>query len=60
MKLLLLLAAFLAVNAQNTAVKQLALANRDEVLAEDKISFVNFYADWCRYSSFHELRYLKN
>jgi len=50
MKLLLLLAAFLAVNAQNTAVKQLALANRDEVLAEDKISFVNFYADWCRFS----------
>ena len=24
-------------------------ANRNVALAEDKVSFVNFYADWCRY-----------
>ena len=44
MKLLTLLLAVI----ESTAVKQLSAANRDEVLAEDKISFVNFYADWCR------------
>ena len=45
MKLLTLLLAVI----DATAVKQLSAANRAEVLAEDKISFVNFYADWCRY-----------
>lgn len=48
MKLLLLLALTVNANQGATAVKQLAPGNRDEVLAEDKISFVNFYADWCR------------
>ena len=33
-------------------VKQLRSGNRDSVLAEDKVSFVNFYADWCRYELF--------
>jgi len=46
MKLLTLLLAVI----DATAVKQLSAANRAEVLAEDKISFVNFYADWCRFS----------
>ena len=29
-------------------VLQLKEGNRADVLAEDKVSFVNFYADWCR------------
>ena len=31
--------------------------NRDVALAEDKVSFVNFYADWCRYNiEFYDLK----
>jgi len=36
--------------ASCTQVKQVDGNTRTEVLAEDKISFVNFYADWCRFS----------
>lgn len=36
--------------ACSTQVKQVNGNTRGEVLAEDKISFVNFYADWCRFS----------
>jgi len=31
-------------------VLKLTSSNRDVALAEDKVSFVNFYADWCRFS----------
>ena len=45
--------------ASCTQVKQVDGNSRTEVLAEDKISFVNFYADWCRYGVRVELSALK-
>jgi endoplasmic reticulum resident protein 44 len=49
MKLLPLVAGIIGL-ASCTQVKQVDGNSRAEVLAEDKISFVNFYADWCRFS----------
>ena len=48
MKLLPLVVVIIGL-ASCTQVKQVDGNSRAEVLAEDKISFVNFYADWCRY-----------
>jgi len=50
MKLLPLVVVIIGL-ASCTQVKQVDGNSRTEVLAEDKISFVNFYADWCRYES---------
>jgi len=47
---MLILSFGLCFGLASAEVLKLTSSNRDVALAEDKVSFVNFYADWCRYS----------
>jgi endoplasmic reticulum resident protein 44 len=49
-KLVTALFVFALVQANDASVLKLDTSNFDSSLAENKILFINFYADWCRFS----------
>ncbi|CAG0892653.1 unnamed protein product [Cyprideis torosa] len=51
---LVLLSSVLVLTADSNGAVQLDNENFDQILADNEIVFVNFYADWCRFSNMLE------